>query len=234
MLISLVNSKGAVLIADDPVIDAQDIQAFSSAAEQAQSLNTLYAQAQTRMAMAEQQSHERGFEQGRNEGRKLADEALAEKALAMVAAFDQERDEWRRKAMADALNIVRRIASSIGTADTLTALALDAAAELMPNDSIVLEVHSDVLEAVKARIAHLLEAGTNEIEQSRLQVMAVRSDDAVAPDQVVLRAGPAMLIAGLETQLSAIERQLQSHSPELTPVRKVDFESDRSVIGGTS
>ena len=127
-----------------------------------------------------------------------------------------EREALRARAIDNALDIVRRIARTLGEAETLAALALEAAHELLPCAAIVVQVHPERLERVRDRLAESRrgadEAASAEGGEGRAALppevtLHVEAEASLEPGQCRLRAAHgATVLAGLETQLRSIER----------------------------
>lgn len=135
--------------------------------------------------------HAEGFAAGRAA-------AAAEQAAALVALDAQvaaARAELRGSAAGLAVAIVRRIATGLGSADVVAALAARAAEDLAPDRPAEARVPPAALAATVARLGN------------RPQITVV-ADPALAADDCVLATPLGSVHAGLETQLAAVERAL--------------------------
>ena len=229
--LSVVNTEHATLVTDRLVVPAEQIEPFATAADAAQRLSALHAAMDARVRDAEETAREAGRREGLAAGEAHAAEQLGTRLLALEQRAERERAALRARAVDNALAIVRRIASTLGDAETLAALARDAARELMPCAVVVVQVHPAQLDAVRDRLtdvsrdgrgrdAGALAAAADEADEADEAVepasgeaapldvaLVVEAEESLERGQCRLRTeGGVAVLAGLETQLRSIER----------------------------
>lgn len=200
---SLINAEGVTVVTDRPVIPAAEVDALSTALDAARRLSELHERAEERVRAAEEEARKTGHRKGLAVGAATAVERLSERLLVLERETEREREALRGRAIDNALDIVRRIAASLGDAETLAALALAAARELLPCGAIVVQVHPDRFEGVRGRLESLRRAG-----EPADVALHVEIETSLEPGECRLRSSNgATVLAGLETQLRRIERQ---------------------------
>lgn len=210
---SLINAEGVTVVTDRPVIPAAEVGALATALDAARRLSELHERAEERVRAAEEEARKTGHRKGLAVGAATAVERLSERLLVLERETEREREALRGRAIDNALDIVRRIAASLGDAETLAALALAAARELLPCGAIVVQVHPDRFEGVRGRLESLRRAGESGggtgAEPAPADVaLHVEIETSLEPGECRLRSSNgATVLAGLETQLRRIERQ---------------------------
>ena len=228
-LIALVNTSRVTLATDELVVPAEQVRSLTDAIEAARELSSLHERESARLRAAEEEARERGWHEGFAEGDEKAAERLSERLVTLGERAEREREALRRQATGNALDIVRRIAATLGEADTLAALAAEAARELIPSGGVTVQVRPDMVEPVRARLAVTAcgqrsgqsgeiggDAGVGagedvtsgpDGEHAFAAALVVVADDSLEPGQCRLRGGDGLaVLAGLETQLRNLER----------------------------
>jgi hypothetical protein len=135
-----VASARQVLRADE-VAPLQEANALVQALAQA-------CHGQTRRLQNElEAAHRRGLAQGLEDGRRQAQQELAQALAGLEAKAAQERDQQRAAVAALALQVARKILGELPQAERLSALAAHAAQELLPARTLRLHVAPAMLEA---------------------------------------------------------------------------------------
>ena len=201
---AVVNTERVTLATDRAIVPAAEVEALSDAVGAARRLSELHESVEERVRAAEREGYEAGRREGVADGEAAAAETLAERLLVIERDAEREREALRARAVDHALGIVRRIAATLGEGQTLAALALEAARELLPCGGIVVQVHPERLEEVRSRLAARHRAASGDVAEATLLVEAEESLD---PGQCRLRSSNGtVVLAGLETQLRSIER----------------------------
>ena len=210
---SLINAERVTVATDAIVVPASEVESLASASDTARRLSAPYARAETRLAEAERKARAAGRREGLAAGTAAASEELDRRLLELERETERERQACRERAVDNALEIVRRIASTLGEDETIAALAWEAAHTLLPRSRVVVQVHPDRLERVRERLADRLRADAAAADGTALEVEA---EESLGPDQCRLLApnGTAVL-AGLETQLRALERHARGAAADV-------------------
>ncbi|UVO50035.1 FliH/SctL family protein [Sphingomonas sp. SUN019] len=185
--------RAATLLADDPIVPADDVTRFGDVTALLDAATTLRDDAQEAHNAALAAAREEGFAAGHAEGR-AAGEASIRDELLRLAQEDAVRAEAQRADLAKlALEVVRRIAGTIGAPDMIAGIAAQAAAQVAPETAATVRVHPTVVVRVTERLAGL-------------RYIAVEADDTLAPDDCVVATPLGRTHAGLDTQIAQLER----------------------------
>ena len=187
----------AALLTDRPVIGRKERAVVETAVD-------LLVQAQARLAEVEAHRAAEG-EAGRADGYAAGYEAgltaaardVAERAARLHREMEAERERLRETAGRLALDVVRRIAAELAPEAVLAALAERAVKDVLPEAPVVVHVAPDGVGAVSTRLWPIGAA------------IEVRPDDALAPGDCVIETAAGRSHAGLEVQLSALERAFE-------------------------
>lgn len=174
----------ATLATDDALVPADAVPAFADAMALLAGLETVRADAIAR-----------GHADGKVEGRAAAAAEHAATLLDLKRQTAAARAELRSEAVTMALAIVRRIADGIGAAETVAALAARAAETLVPDTEAEVRVPPLAVAAAVARLG-------------QFPGLIVVGDPALGSDECVLATPLGSIRAGLDVQLSTIERTL--------------------------
>jgi flagellar biosynthesis/type III secretory pathway protein FliH len=96
-----------------------------------------------------------GFAQGKAQGEVEAKRILVQKLAALEQGAADERQALRDRSASLAIEIVRKLAPSLGSASLVPALAKQMASGLVPDSKIKLYVHPDALTETRMHIAPL-------------------------------------------------------------------------------
>ena len=160
-------------------------------------------QGQTRRLQNElEAAHRRGLAQGLEDGRRQAQQELAQALAGLEAKAAQERDQQRAAVAALALQVARKIIGELPQAERLSALAAHAAQELLPARTLRLHVAPAMVEAVRERVAALAQPATG-LVQAR-----VLADPGLGPDACRLETDLGSADASLQAQLDRLASAL--------------------------
>lgn len=178
-----------------PLLD--DAQALVASLRQAQHAQAVEVEEAARAAarQAETRANEAAAAAAR--------ESLAEHLVALAGRLRDEQEAARRLAVRLAVQIVRKIAATVGPADTVAALAETAARGLQPDEPCVLHLHPSLAESVGERLQRWLLQAPG--ARPPLEVMA---DEGCGPFDCRLVTALGSRNAGLDVQLTLIENAL--------------------------
>lgn len=185
--------RATTLLADDPIVSAKDVTRLGSATALLGAATMLRDDAQGARDATLAAARAEGFAAGHVEGRAAGEVSIREELL-RLAQEDAVRAGAQRADLAKlALEVVRRIAGTIGAPDVIAGIAAQAAAHVAPETAATVRVHSDAVVATTRRLAGL-------------RHITVEADDTLAPDDCVLATPLGRMHAGLDTQIAQLER----------------------------
>lgn len=185
--------RAATLLADDPIVSAEDVTRLDSATALLGAAAMLRDDAQEARNAVLATARAEGFAAGHAEGL-AAGEASIREELLRLAQDDAGRAAAQRADLAKlALEVVRRIAGTIGAPDMIAGIAAQAAAQVAPETAASVRVHPDAVAATTQRLAGL-------------RHITVEADDSLAPNDCVLVTPLGRTHAGLDTQIAQLER----------------------------
>jgi type III secretion protein L len=183
----------ATALVDDPVVPAAEVGTLRSALALLEAAGQIRGEAEARATEAIEAGYQRGHAQGLADGR-AAGEAEMRTEMFRLAMRDGEARKLRQDEIAGlALEVVRRIAGAIGDEAMVARLAERAAAQLAPDTAATVRVPPAALAEASQRL-------------SGLPHLIVEEDATLAPTDCVVETALGRTHAGLETQLSQIER----------------------------
>jgi len=206
-LITLVNSEHVTLASGQRVFSAEDSGALRSSVESADALSKLLLSQQSEVAAAEEIGRKEGYQNGYDAGRLEADNVLATELLNLAAKAQKDATVQQQKAVTLAMQIVRKIAADLAPEQTLLALASSAARECIDTHDVVLKVHPQRLEATKNHL-HEIQDPTRRIPR----FAEVVADEALELEGCVIETPLGAIVADLDTQLTALTRELSANS----------------------
>ncbi len=160
-------------------------------------------QGQTRRLQNElEAAHRGGLAQGLEDGRRLAQQELAQALAGLEVKAAQERDQQRAAVAALALQVARKIIGELPQAERLSALAAHAAQELLPARTLRLHVAPAMVEAVRERVAALAQPATGLVHAR------VLADPGLGPDACRLETDLGSADASLQAQLDRLASAL--------------------------
>jgi len=178
---------------DDPLVPAAEAERVRDAAGLLVAAGRLREVAEHDIAAARDAARAAAAEQGLAQGLAEA-KAHTTEALARLGAQAAEREQARSRDVARlAVEVVRRIAGELPDGALVAGLAERAAAGLTADQPATVRVAPAAADAVRARLA------------DRPGLM-VEGDATLEADDCVLETALGRTHAGLETQLSAVER----------------------------
>lgn len=185
--------RAATLLADDPIVPADDVARFAEVTELLGETAALRADADRARDAALAEARDEGFAAGHAEGRAAGEASIAE-ALLRLAKADAARAEAQRADLARlAIGVVRRIAGSVGAPEFVAGIAAQAAVKIAPDGVATIRVHPDAAPRASERLAGL-------------RHVAVEEDAALDYTDCVVETALGRTHAGLETQLALLER----------------------------
>lgn len=185
--------RAATLLADDPIVPANDVARFGEVTALLDAASALHDRAHDARTATLAAAQAEGFAAGHAEGR-AAGEASIREELLRLAQEDAARAETQRGDLARlALEVVRRIAGSVGAPEIIAAIAAKAAAQVAPETAATIRVHPHAAARVAERVAGL-------------RHIAVEGDASLGPDDCVVETALGRTRAGLDTQIAQLER----------------------------
>ena len=190
--LALHSSRQTSLATDRLWLSADELSACEDARVLLQRLELLVARREAEQAAAREQAVAEGRDQGRRE-------ALAQEAARLWDAWDAaarsaqvDLHTLRGALVALSLQVVQRIATELGPAAVMAAIAEQAARELLPDSATIVRVHPDVAAAVRERIGALP------------GVLEVRADASLGRCDCALSTPAGQRLAGLPAQLDRL------------------------------
>lgn len=185
--------SASTLLADDPIVPADDVTRLEDVTALLDAAAALRNDAQEARDAARAAARAEGFAAGHAEGR-AAGEASIRDELLRLAQDDAVRAETQRADLAKlALEVVRRIAGTIGAPEMIAGIAAQAAAQVAPETAATVRVHPAAVVRVTERLA-------------TLRHISVEADETLAPDDCVVATPLGRTHAGLDTQIAQLER----------------------------
>lgn len=185
--------RAATLLADDPIVAANDVTRFGDVTALLDAATSLRDDAQEARDAALAAARADGFAAGHAEGRAAGDSSIRDELL-RLAQEDAVRAETQRADLAKlALEVVRRIAGTVGAPDMIAGIAAQAAAQVAPETAATVRVHPASAAKVADRLANL-------------RHIAVEADETLAPNDCVVATPLGRTHAGLDTQIAQLER----------------------------
>lgn len=201
-------ADGATRIASPRlVLRAAEVPVLQDAQRLCAELAELQRHEAQRIAAVLETARAEGQAQGREEGLRAAREQSAAALLQLAHDAGQERERLRRDTGVLALQVVRKLLGRFAADEVLAALAETAAAEVVPAQPLVLVVHPDQAEAVRARLA------AHGVQAAQIEV---HGDAACAPDGCRLETEHGCVDAALEAQLARLEQAWRPLASEET------------------
>lgn len=184
------------------VLRANEVPLFVEANELCERIEALRDEKTRYVAAAGEEARRAGLAEGREAGLRAARDELAAKLAEFAQAAAREREQLRANVAALALQVVRKIAGQIAPEATLAALAEAAARDMLPSQTMTLFVHPDHCEAVRERLAAMMQSAPHGDHASvRLDV---QPDALCAPDTCRIETEHGAVDASLETQLARL------------------------------
>jgi len=223
-IICLLDNPEVVVASGKRVFSADETGALLSIADSADRLQMSVKEEEDRIQQAENRACERGRNEGMAQGRQTALAELAETKLSLVDQTNAELSQMREEVLSLALQVVRKIADGVDTEDMLFALATTAAEECLPSKSIVLKVHPDSVDGVKARLSEY-----QSTSETNHPIHSIVADEDLDLDACVLETDAGQVCADLDTQLSVLEKHLAATAPAVKPAEATVDDSATTV-----
>ena len=192
---------GSALLSDAWRIPAAEVAPLRTALEAAHALDADRADAADRLAVEREHARADGYAAGLEEGRRAGGAAAAQSLAALVREVRAQSQAARAELGRVALEVVRRIAAEIGPQTMLEAVAERAVRDTLSQQPLVVRVAETAAPGVAARLWPL---------NAEVEVIA---DPAVAEGDCVIASRSGAAHAGLEVQLSALERAFAEAAP---------------------
>ncbi|MVW57245.1 hypothetical protein GO590_16045 [Sphingomonas sp. MAH-6] len=183
----------ATALVDDPVVPATDIAALKDATALLAEAGRIRAEAEDRATEAIEAGYQKGHAQGLADGRASGESEMRTEMFRLAIKAGEQQRQRQEEIAGLALEVVRRIAGAIGDEPMVARLAERAAAQLSPDTAATVRVPPAALAETSQRLA----------DHANL---IVEEDDTLAPTDCVVETALGRTHAGLETQLSQIER----------------------------
>lgn len=197
--LTFLHNKNFTLSSDSLVYDPEEVNTLQSILEQATTIHQLLDNEEKLVEQAKELGYSEGYESGQTTGYEAALEHIATKLVTLAKEANATREELRQSAGDVAIKIVEKIACDIGPEKTVKSLALSAAKELTPVESIVLHVHPDNKEYLISELSK-----ENNTMHKIVEVMA---DPMLEQQDCILETEYGHIRAGLQTQLKVMRDQ---------------------------
>jgi type III secretion protein L len=183
----------ATALVDDPVVPATDIAALKDATALLAEAGRIRAEAEDRATEAIEAGYQKGHAQGLADGRASGESEMRTEMFRLAIKASEQSAQRQEEIAGLALEVVRRIAGAIGDEPMVARLAERAAAQLSPDTAATVRVPPAALAETSQRLA----------DHANL---VIEEDDTLAPTDCVVETALGRTHAGLETQLTQIER----------------------------
>jgi len=180
------------------VLRAHEVPLLHDATRAAQALAERCREQTAQLEAERQAARQQGQAEGFEAGLQQAQTQLADTLAAWAAQARQDNEQQRATLAALALQVARKIIGELPAPERLTALALQAAQELLPARTLRLHVHPDQLAGVRTRLAALAETG---IELAQVRVLA---DLGLPADACRLETNLGSADASVDAQLQRL------------------------------
>ncbi|MEM7257501.1 MAG: FliH/SctL family protein [Pseudomonadota bacterium] len=197
--LTFLQNRNFTLSSNSLVYNPDEVNALQSILEQAGEIHRLLTEEQTLIDQAKEKGYDEGYESGQSAGYEAALEHIATKLVTLAKEANAAREELRHSAGDIAIKIVDKIATEIGSRETVKALALSAAKQLTGTEAIVLQVHPD-------NKAYLIEE-LLKVNGNTHNIVDVVADPDLGTQDCVLETEYGHIKAGLATQLKVMRNQ---------------------------
>lgn len=184
------------------VLRAAEVPVMADALALREQLEALVAGQARRLAAAEAEARAAGHAAGLEEGRRAARDEAAAVLLSMTQAAARQRDALCDQVAALALQVARKLLGRLADEERLLGLADTAAREMLPAGALVLTVHPDQVDAVRARLA-AWSAGAAMPHEAPVG-FEVRGEPGAPPGLCRVESALGSVDATLDTQLAAL------------------------------
>lgn len=209
-MISLIKNKELTLLTDEPVIAAADVLHVETLSDAGTQFAEMLEKLQTQVEQAEKKGFEKGFEFGRIKGQEKAAEEASQHLLMLTQQAADQKLVLQSSVAQLALQVVSKIAESIGAADTVAAIAETASRDLIVDEALTVYVHPSVLVSVEQRFQQMQDNS----DDMRYRV-EIRGDDNLKDFDCLLETEFGTTVASLDQQLACLEKVLQPTSMSL-------------------
>ena len=208
MFLSLFNSKHGFVVTDQRVFAADELQPLLTVVDQAKKLDERLARQVISEEETKRHAQQQGYEDGLASGKKAAAMQLTESMKSLHDEHDKAVLDLQSGAADLAVNIVRKIADQVESAEWLMAQAQCAAEDLTEQSAMKLRVHPSQADAVKGQLANYPHS----------RVTQVVADDFLPLDGCALETVSGQINVDLETQLNNVLALLRDDVGELSTV----------------
>jgi type III secretion protein L len=198
--LALFRSPDFTLVADRPIIKADQVSALDDAVGMLRRTAALRESLDAECAAIRERAREEGRQQGLAQGRQQAAQAIGKALAALDQRLERERAETQARVVQLALAVVERIAGELGPAAVVAAIAGRVLAEIDPPRAVRVRVNAALAEAVRRQLG----AGSG-----RVQVVG---SEVLGPFDCELDTDQGRIEAGLPLQLEAIGLALAAAS----------------------
>jgi flagellar biosynthesis/type III secretory pathway protein FliH len=190
--LALFRSPEFTLVADRPIIKADQVGALDDAVGMLRRAAKLRETLDAECAMIRERACEEGRQQGLAQGRQQAAQAIGAALAGVDRRLERDRADAQARVVQLALAVVERIAGELGPATVVSAIAGRVLAEIDPPRSVRVKVNATLAEAVRRQLG----AGAG-----RIQVIGT---EGLGPFDCELDTEQGRIEAGLPLQLEAI------------------------------
>ena len=196
--LTLFSDEQSWLATDQRVFNSAELTAVTDVVEKAQQLSAQIVANAEQAAQAVREGAESGYLEGQHRAALEAKTQSAATLLQLHEQFDHELAQQRQACASLAIDIVKKIAANVAPEDWLHAQAMQAAAELIDQPSIVIRVNTSRVDSVRA----LCKA------EGKIRFDDVIGDGTVGIDACVLETSLGKIDVDLDTQLTQIRHLL--------------------------
>lgn len=198
-MFTLIKNEKISLLTDNAVIPKAEMPQMETLFDAGSQLNETLLGAEAQLRASIRKGYEKGFVTGRKRGheqsRKDVNQFMTK--LATDASIQQKKLEENVALLA--MQVVRKIAENLGSADTVAALAETAARQLVGSSRMTVYVHHTALPEVEKRFAEKIRTGAS---------LDIRCDDTVGVFDCLIETQFGTTVASLDAQLDSLQKAL--------------------------
>ena len=202
-MITLIENNKLSLQTDNPIISKTDVPHIQSLSAAGSKMRAMVDGLGTQIKQSERNGYAKGFETGRLKGHEKAKAEVSQLMLFLTRQAAVEKRALQSNVALLSMQVVRKIAAALGPEETVAALVETAARQLLGGEELSIFVHPTALEAVQQRM-HILKRETGDSNSW----ISVYSDNNLSPFDCLLKTGFGTTVAGLDQQLSCLEKAL--------------------------
>lgn len=197
--LTLIHDPNTCVASNQLVIPAAELTTAQNAIDLGDKLESLLSEEQSRIDSAVRDGYQDGFQRGKEEGFQHKLDELSGRLSELTVLIDQRHCDLQDSVARIAIQVVRKIAAEVGAREMVFSLAETAAKELVPGETLVVEVSPGMQDEVAEHLASPASKTT------RHTYLEVRVNHNLEPFDCVLKTEHGSVIAGLNAQLENLE-----------------------------